>query len=111
MVPSLPFVLINGKTDLPRTGNKNITGELIKKKMWENISVHGCKQNKEYFQCKTQGFNCAVSQSKPLPIDGHTNIKICINVNSSFALTGASSLKKENNAAQVNPALPSLSNT
>lgn len=87
MVPSLPFVLINGKTDLPRTGNKNITGELIKKKMWENISVHGCKQNKEYFQCKTQGFNCAVSQSKPLPIDGHTNIKICINVNSSFALT------------------------
>lgn len=31
MVPSLPFVLINGKTDLPRIGNKNITGELIKR--------------------------------------------------------------------------------
>lgn len=57
MVPSLPFVLINGKTDLPRTGNKNITGELIKKKMWENMSVRGCNQNKEYFKCKTQGFN------------------------------------------------------
>lgn len=57
MVPSLPFVLINGKTDLPRIGNNNITGELIKKKLWENRSVHGCKQNKGYFKCKTQGFN------------------------------------------------------
>lgn len=56
MVPSLPFVLINGKTDLPRIGHENITGELIKKKMWENISGHGCKQNKEYFKCKIQGF-------------------------------------------------------
>lgn len=93
MVPSLPFVLINGKTDLPKMGNKNITGELIKKKMWENISGHGCKQNKEYFKCKTQGFNSAVSKSKPLPTDGHTNIKICINVNISFALIGASSLR------------------
>lgn len=57
MVPSLPFVLINGNTDLPRTGNKNITGELNKKKMWENISVHGYKQNKEYFKCRTKSFN------------------------------------------------------
>lgn len=111
MVPSLPFVLINGKTDLSRTGNKNITGELIKKKMWENISVRGCKQNKEYSKCKTQGFNCAVSKSKPIQIDGHTNIETCINANISFALTVASSLKKENNAAQVKPMLPSLSNT
>lgn len=57
MVPSLPFVLINGKTDLPRIGNKNITGELIKKEMWENRSVHVCKQNKDYFKCEIQGFN------------------------------------------------------
>jgi hypothetical protein len=32
MVPSLPFVLINGKTDLPRVGNKNITGKVFKKR-------------------------------------------------------------------------------
>lgn len=31
MVPSLPFVLINGKTDLPRVGNKNMTGKLKKR--------------------------------------------------------------------------------
>lgn len=53
MVPSLPFVLINGKTDLPRKGHENITGELIKKKMWENISVHGCKQR--IFQMQNLG--------------------------------------------------------
>lgn len=79
--------------------------------MWENISVRGCKQNKEYSKCKTQGFNRAVSKGKPLQIDGHTNIDTCINANISVALTVASSLKKENNAAQAKPTLPSLSNT
>lgn len=54
MVPSLPLVLINGKTDLPRIGNKNITLEL--NKMWENMPVQGCKQNKEYFKCKNPEF-------------------------------------------------------
>lgn len=57
MVPSLPFVLINGKTDLPRIGNKKHHWRTYKKRLWENMSVHGYKQNKEYFKCKTQGFN------------------------------------------------------
>lgn len=75
MVPSLPFVLINGNTDLPRIGNQNITGELNKKKMWENISVHGCKQNKECFKCRTQSFNQLFpTASKLLKIDGDTQI-------------------------------------
>lgn len=56
MVPSLPFVLINGNTDLPRIGNKNITGELKKK---VNVGkIYQCMDaNKEYFKRKTKGLN------------------------------------------------------
>lgn len=73
MVPSLPFVLINVKTDLPEIGHENITGELIKKKMWETISVRGCKQNKEYFKCKTRAFNSLFPKARHLRyMDAHT---------------------------------------
>lgn len=52
MVPSLPFVLINGKTDLPEIGHENITGELIKKKMWETISVMVVNRTKNISNAK-----------------------------------------------------------
>lgn len=48
------------------------------------------------FQMQNQEFEPAVSKSKPLKIDGHANIKICIKISiSAFALPVASSLKKE----------------
>lgn len=53
MVPSLPFVLINGNTDLPRIGNKNITGEL--KNVGKYISAW-LQMEQRIFQIQNQGF-------------------------------------------------------
>lgn len=50
MVPSLPFVLINGKTDLPRVGNKNMTGKLKKR---EREKGEGGKKAKEHVRVNT----------------------------------------------------------
>lgn len=61
MVPSLPFVLINGKTDLPRVDNKNMTGKLEKREREKegekeskgtrggNTSVYGCRWKQRPF--------------------------------------------------------------
>lgn len=55
MVPSLPFVLINGKTDLPRIGNKNITLEL--KKCGKICQFRVANRTKNISNTKTQDFN------------------------------------------------------
>lgn len=87
MVPSLPFVLINGKTDLPKIGNKNITEELIKRKCGK------------IYQCTVANGTKNISNAKPRVVAScfqtqvtsngwtHTNIKIWINMLiSAFAL-------------------------
>lgn len=55
MVPSLPFVLINGKTDLPRIGNKNITLEL--KKCGKICQFRVANRTKNISNTNTQDFN------------------------------------------------------
>jgi hypothetical protein len=62
MVPSLPFVLINGNTDLPRMGNKNITGELKKERERERENVGKYisvwfQMEQRIFQIQNQGSN------------------------------------------------------
>ena len=75
MVPSLPFVLISGKIDLPRTGNKNITLELIK--CGKICQFRVANRTKNISNVKTQGFN------QLFPKANHfkwTATQICVNM-------------------------------
>lgn len=86
MVPSLPFVLINGKTDLPRVGNKNMTGKLKKReqeKEKKSERTRGGKYICIWLQMETK--NILTAQPRVLAsciqrhsLNRHTNIKLCI---------------------------------
>ena len=85
MVPSLPFVLINEKTDLPRIGNKNTTGELIKRKCGKIYQGMVANRTKNISNVKPRvSTGCLQMQAAS---NGWTNIKICTNMLiSAFAL-------------------------
>lgn len=87
MVPSLPFVLINGKTDLPRVGNKNMTGKLEKrerekegKKKQRNtwgkyICIWLQMETKTILTTQPRVLASCIQRHR---LNRHTNIKLCI---------------------------------